>query len=233
MSTQYRVIISSLIAVLGSACSTPRHEILGSNGSGWPLSSANIISDVKINDLRVRHVRILNAECKSGSHDHLEISGPIGIDSSEVIERVLKTFPLCESTGGRGRTVPAAYLNSSGGTLRDGFRLGQTFRKYYVQVMVLGGQQCSSACAIAFLGGHFRTISGDGQLLFHSPYVGSGFSIECIERERAQEMKRYMVTFLNQKDGEFLFDRTISYCSQTTGWTINADAAKLFGITTP
>lgn len=41
-----------------------------------------------------------------------------------------------------------------------------------------------------------------------------------------------MVSFLGPKDGEFLFERTMSFCSQRGGWTINADAAKLFGITT-
>jgi len=42
----------------------------------------------------------------------------------------------------------------------------------------------------------------------------------------------YMVNFLGSKDGEFAFDRTMSFCSQNSGWLLNADAAKLFGIAT-
>ena len=40
----------------------------------------------------------------------------------------------------------------------------------------------------------------------------------------------YMKEMLNETDGEFLYKRTMSYCSQSSGWSLNKDAADLFGL---
>ena len=44
--------------------------------------------------------------------------------------------------------------------------------------------------------------------------------------------KNYYIQRLGTSEGETLFNRTMRYCSTTEGWTLNKDAAKLFGITT-
>ena len=35
---------------------------------------------------------------------------------------------------------------------------------------------------------------------------------------------------LNEDDGDFLYERTMDFCSNKSGWTLNDDAARLFGI---
>jgi hypothetical protein len=40
-----------------------------------------------------------------------------------------------------------------------------------------------------------------------------------------------MTKMLNETDGNFLYERTMSYCSSSSGWNINKDAAELFEIT--
>ena len=44
-------------------------------------------------------------------------------------------------------------LNSPGGVLTEGVRLGEAFRDHVVTTIVLNGQSCESACAVAYLGG--------------------------------------------------------------------------------
>jgi hypothetical protein len=50
----------------------------------------------------------------------------------------------------------AVYLNSPGGTLYEGMRLGRMFKDERIKTVVEGGEMCASACAIAFLGGRDR-----------------------------------------------------------------------------
>jgi hypothetical protein len=33
-------------------------------------------------------------------------------------------------------------------------------------------------------------------------------------------------------EGSLLFNRTMDHCSDRTGWTVNSDSARIFGITT-
>lgn len=220
-----------LAPLLLTACSTPRHQILGST-YGWDAEKVKVMSDIEINALRVRLVRIANDRCRSGFMEHVELSGPIGPDSSEVVARVLEKITRCNNRSDNNWVVPVVYLNSNGGLLKDGYQLAQTFRRFSVQTVITGQQFCASSCAIAFLGGKYRTMSGDARLAFHSPYWKNGASISCPSREEAKDLSDYYASFLEAKNSQFLFDRTMAFCSQQNGWTINADAAKLFGITT-
>jgi hypothetical protein len=50
----------------------------------------------------------------------------------------------------------AVYLNSPGGNLYEGMKLGRMFMTERIKTVVEGGEMCASACAIAFLGGRDR-----------------------------------------------------------------------------
>ena len=224
--------VTFLMLVLLSSCSTtPHHSILGTT-YGWDASKVKVLSDIEVNSLRVRHVRMNDENCKSGFKEHLELSGPIGPDSSEVVARIFEKVVRCQKVTGNGWIVSAVYLNSNGGLLKDGYRLGQTFRKFSAQTYITNGQFCASSCAIAFLGGLHRTMEGNGKLAFHSPYLRNGSSISCPSKEEAKDLNDYFASFLEPKNSQFLFDRTMAFCSRSEGWEINGDAAKLFGITT-
>jgi hypothetical protein len=62
--------------------------------------------------------------------------------------------------------------------------------------------------------------------------VRNGASISCPTKEEAKDLNDYYANFLEPKNSQFLFDRTMAFCSRSQAWEINADAAKLFGITT-
>lgn len=203
-------------------------------GAGSTSSNPKIrvVSELKINALRVRQVRVQHAQCKSGSYDHLELVGPIGPDSSEVVDRALEKLPRCGHKTSPGSFAPIVYLVSGGGELEHGYKLGHILRKYGAQTIVPPGEICASACAVAFLGGQYRTIDAEGKLLFHSPYLKTGEAMFCPEKDQMAGLRQYFVQYLGAKDGQFLFERTMAFCSQRGGWVINSDAAKLFGITT-
>jgi hypothetical protein len=105
------------------------------------------------------------------------------------------------------------------------------FRREGVQTRVTYGAKCFSSCATAFLGGRYRDITGDGQLLFHAPYTPNSFGvINC--QSNNNELQRYFVNMIGDENGKIVYDRTMQNCSANDGWTINADAARLLGITT-
>ena len=172
-----------------------------------------------------------NNICVSGYSEHLEIAGEIGPDSTAAIVRLLPKMHKCETSEGTW-IVNAVYLSSGGGYLSDGYALGKLFRKYQVQTIITGGQQCASSCAIAFLGGKFRNMFYDAQLLFHAPFLTNGITIDCSDRGQVAGLEEYFKSSLGNKNGQFLLERTMSYCSALDGWILNADGAKLFGITT-
>ena len=68
----------------------------------------------------------------------------------------------------------AVYLASPGGNLYEGMRLGLYFHLNKIKTVVEGGQDCASACALAFLGGTdnaglpWRSSSTNSRLGFHA-----------------------------------------------------------------
>ena len=218
----------------------PRHNILGTN-HGFNDASIEVLLDAQIDKLRVRHVRMNYEPCVSGYTEHLEIAGEIGPDSTEAVKRLLPQLSKCFIDKPDGiRVANRVYLSSRGGYLSDGFAMGRLFRKHRVQTVIAGGQECSSSCAIAFLGGELRAMYHDGKLMFHAPYTSNGYrsafgglSIDCSNRGQVGDLANYYNSVLGDKVGEFLLNRTMSYCSSRDGWTLNADAAKLLGLLTP
>jgi hypothetical protein len=69
--------------------------------------------------------------------------------------------------------------------------------------------------------------------MVHAPYYYlNRYTIECQSTVQAVNLKNYYIERLGEHEGETLFNRTMRYCSTKEGWTLNKDAAKLFGITT-
>lgn len=56
----------------------------------------------------------------------------------------------------QGRTFFAIYLDSPGGSLMEGLRLGQTIREAGAVTVLLSYSTCASACILAFAGGKGR-----------------------------------------------------------------------------
>ncbi|MDA8954323.1 hypothetical protein N9H90_11245 [Pseudomonadales bacterium] len=192
-----------------------------------------------IDKLELRVLRDKYVDClDGGSFITLMLNGEIGSDSSFAVKRILEKEKPCKMGGGRNNL--GIILNSGGGLLEHGYKLGEVLRNYKVNAIVNNGSVCASSCAVAFLGGTKRFVAPKGKLLFHSPYylgrnsLGSSV-IACAEdRETLSQMRSYFQQMIGIEEGEILLDRTMSYCSQSDGWTITGNsAAELYGITQP
>jgi len=226
-----RLLFILSFVLLASCASTERHNILGTN-YGWNKEDKDvkILIDAKVDSLRVRKVRMKSIDCTDGYIEHIEMDGPIGPDSTAIVEKILPKIKPCYNKNGV-KIVPRIFMSSGGGLLADGYNMGRLFKKYDAQTIITGGQKCSSSCAIAFLGGKYRTINHNGEILFHSPYTKGMLAIDCTKKSDMDDLLNYYSESIGERDANFLFDRTMSYCSNTSGWTLNADAAKIFGIT--
>ena len=191
---------------------------------------------VKINKLSINlmSIDILGTRNCNNRYHYLSFSGPVDQDARDVFERFLSTkIPRCIETRTNKELPLIIYMNSGGGFLEDGFSIGRLFRKNNIRAVIKSSNICASSCATAFLGANIRTMKGSSELLFHAPYniyqSSSGSrSINCQSENLL--LKEYYKEMLDSDDGEFLYERTMSYCSNSSGWSINNGAANLFGI---
>ena len=214
-----------------------KHVILDSSKvfDHW---ETKILEDIWVTNLHIRHVQITNAKwCKNGSKDEfIEISGPINEDVPIILEKLLvkisENNQCLPKTNVYTDSYPLeVYLNSGGGYLEDGFKLGEIFRKFGVRTKIPKGGVCYSSCATAFLGGIKRYMDKGSQIGFHAPYTfkyALGNKISC--QKENQDLKAYYDKMTDDETSKILYDRTMNYCGIDTGWILNDDAAKIFDI---
>ncbi|WP_425263378.1 hypothetical protein [Vibrio owensii] len=209
------------------------HYIAGSTSVGWNMDRVVSVTPYSVDDLSIYVVRIKDKGCTSGYRDHLELNGPISADSSFLVDKLFSEVESCKDVKTGATYNTDIYLNSVGGKLHDGYLMGLTFRRYAATTNIAEGQSCSSACAIAFLGGSGRNMYGnEDSILFHTPYIQNDSGIECAGDDELMIMSQYLKMMMGQKQGERLMNRTLKYCSQEEGWSVNQHAASMFEITT-
>jgi hypothetical protein len=223
------ILLIFLFFLFGCAQDKPFHTVLGSS-YGFSGEEITILRDAKVGDLRIRHVRNKDTSCVGDVEEWLEIEGAIGPDSTAAVEKLLPIVKTCVKKANNTKVTRMVYMSSGGGLLVDGLKMGRLFRKHRIQTAVIGDQICASSCAIAFIGGVNRTMHHDALISLHAPYSKYGFSINCLSTSETEPLKFYFNGMLGPETGNYLYDRMMSYCSTTTGWSLNADAAKLFGI---
>lgn len=88
----------------------------------------------------------------------INASGEIEVDDGEKLRKILTLEFRQNHNNVRG--LVSLNINSSGGSVIGGFLLGYTIRDLHVHTNVPINQACYSACALAFLGGTYRTVEG-------------------------------------------------------------------------
>tara|TARA_E500000178_G_scaffold336711_1_gene375024 strand:- start:11366 stop:12217 length:852 start_codon:yes stop_codon:yes gene_type:complete len=56
--------------------------------------------------------------------------------------------------------------------------------------------------------------------------------LDCSDQGHLSGLQSYYKKYLGEKNGNYLFHRSMNYCSTSDGWVLDKDAAKIFGITT-
>lgn len=73
---------------------------------------------------------------------------------------------------------------------------------------------------------------GDGKLVFHAPYIKENTGIRCVDKNTANDLNYYYAEMIAPNYALRLFDRTMSYCSVSKGWSLDAGAAQIYGLLT-
>ena len=162
--------------------------------------------------------------------DQLIIKGRINEDTYRLVKAHLESMVNC----GYDYSYKV-FLDSEGGSLYQGFKLGALFREKYVRAFIGDKAQCASSCAIAFLAATYRYIYEGGEIVFHAPYVRQSFydsnsGINCALQKAKSDLNRYLNQILPEDTANYVYKRTMSVCSANDGWVINADAARLLGL---
>ena len=192
----------------------------------------NFVNDdnIVINDLRINIGRKLIDGCW---YKALFFSGPINEDSTAVIERLLQSIENCTDKNLKEEIPLFVFMDSGGGLLKDGFLIGKLFSENNVYTVVPKDKTCASSCTAVFLGGTKRFMQDESMLLFHAPYTKQinqygKVGINC--KSTNQNLEQYYMEMLGSDDGNFLYKRTMEFCSARDGWKINKGASRLFGI---
>ena len=195
-------------------------------------SDMRLEEEILINELSIERTSISvkgTSNC-GGKYNFISFSGPVDEDTTEVFKRFLSKIPRCLDSF--NNEIPLiVFMDSGGGLLKDGFAIGRLLRNNNVFSKVVG--MCASSCATAFLGANKRYMSGGSKLLFHAPYKvnQSYYGKQYINCQSINDsLREYYMEMLNEDDGDFLYERTMDFCSNKSGWTLNDDAARLFGI---
>jgi hypothetical protein len=114
----------------------------------------------------------------------LKLTGALEPGDSDRIRDILKALRSHgegnRREGNRGE-LATVELDSGGGALEEGLRIGRLFRQFGLTTIVRSNARCLSACAFAFLGGATieagrivpsRRLEIGGRLGFHAFYAG-------------------------------------------------------------
>ena len=229
-----RINIIILLSLFFISCSSSSYKptVLGSSNMEW-VNYVSTEKDILINDLRIKLILMKSDTCQKGKLYVIELDGEINSEATYVIDSLLKELDLKKCINSEGtHLVTTIALNSAGGYVESGIKLGKIFRKYSVQTLLAEGQECSSSCAYAFVGGKYRSMSNNTELMFHSPYYTTDFqNIYCTTKQSGNELNNYFISMLGDKFGNTLFTKTMNYCSLSDGWSVNKDAAEIYGLT--
>lgn len=216
-------------------CRNPsRYDAIARENASWDKKEYDI-DGLKITKATSKY----DSSCVSGKRHKITLKGAIGPDSSFAMDRLLAESQPCAKRGGLAISPIEVTLESGGGYLEDGYKLGKVFRDRGVKTIISDNKMCASSCAVAFLGGKKRYVAAKGSILFHAPYLKQ-MQLEGKERitcdlpkDELQALNDYYSSMTSVEVGDRLFERTMWYCSADNGWTVTGgNAAKLYGIAT-
>ena len=179
----------AFVAQVSSACGF--YEIAGADNNGWKNDDCDIRVIARETGVRL----VYNAK---KDFYHIEVNNGINIFSVDVIEKYLKDAG--EYMGTVHNKAISVYLNSPGGSAWQGIRLNKLFQgrrndqPWAVSARVIKGQVCASACAVAFTGALYRSISHTGLLKFHAPYTTSDLGVKRCNTDPTSDINAALLT---------------------------------------
>ena len=204
---------------LGSLEAAPYQVVMGSNSYGYPQSQMQLVSSIYGDRFEARHSRLIYPECMSGSLDVIEFSGYLDSSALTGLGSLLQNLKPCIRKNGI-RLVTPVYMNSAQGDLMLGMQLGQWFKSQNLELIVTEGQQCQSACAVAFLGASYKRVQANGRVVLHfNGEIGRGF--DCARSTDMMPLKNYLLSIKGNPSGQALYNQALTYCRNGKGWDLS------------
>jgi hypothetical protein len=226
ISTISTLLLLPLMLLLG--CVNPRQAsleavpyqvVMGSNSYGYPQSQMKLVSSDYGERFEARHSRLNYPECMSGSLDIVEFSGYLDSSALTGLGSLLQNLKPCIRKNGI-RLVTPVYVNSAQGELMLGMQLGQWFKSQALELIVTEGQQCESACAVAFLGASYKRVQANGRVVLHfNGELGRGF--DCARSTDMMPLKNYLLSVKGSPSGQALYNQALTYCRNGKGWDLS------------
>ena len=170
----------------------------------------------------------------SPSVNAILLKGKIEYEDTFRLQRYIANLPTKNNI--------VVYLDSPGGNLREGLKLGYFFYQSNIETVVDAKMYCTSACAIAFLGGREssgkpkRTKYSSARLGFHSftrDFDGDrNYSAEDMKQAiyAAQATLLSMIDYLRMMEANHDFLRIMLRSSPNEMHYLSNDHAVLLGI---
>lgn len=95
----------------------------------------------------------------------------IRVDGSIEPGDAAKFVVAADRAADTGRDFLGVSLNSPGGSLREGLRLGQAIRDRKMRTILLSGNQCASACVLGLAGGTWKLIFKGARIGVHGASI--------------------------------------------------------------
>lgn len=176
-------------------------------------------------------------DCDLGGIYEFDLQGKINSDSTFILKDIFRSVHPCERKISKELVPIKVSLNSNGGLLSEGYKLGVFFRERNITTVVESGNVCGSSCAVAFIGGKKRILQDNSALILHAPYTFLEDEItkktyKCIDtKQELEEYKNYFISMTDTENGKRLFERALKYCNPNDGWAIvGKDTAELYGL---
>lgn len=124
-------------------------------------------------------------------------------------EVIFLNGPISSGDEERFRELSVKYknaivvLNSSGGMLKPALEIGRQIRLRGYRTLVMEDDQCASACALIWVAGTQRILSGDGKVGFHASYIDEGG--RKVESGVANAMVGFYLSQLNLSGSAVIF----------------------------
>ena len=174
----------------------------------------------------------------------IRISGAIEKGDAEKLQKIINSDTY---------TPTYVVLNSPGGNFLEGFRIGETFKRHregndspvLQGVVVLKGESCLSACAIAFamaarprdVGASVRFLEDGAKLGFHMGFLPDRISNQSVEIKEALNIgydisAQFLRLIIDGVSPPQLFEKALEHRDPTSFYYVEADlTARFYGFT--
>jgi hypothetical protein len=123
----------------------------------------------------------------------LTVTGSLELGITRALEDRLEAHP----------TVEQVVLDSAGGNIYAARGMSRVIREHGLNTLVMS--ECSSACTIAFIGGHMRQVGEGARLGFHQYRVHANYAV--LGANPLAEQERDRALFLRTRVQEWFTDR--------------------------